>query len=195
MKINKTNWLVKLMPTGFTSCCTLAQLTVGVKAMLALTTSVSRLITLFIGLSIFLTGTAFSQAEDSALTMVREFRLGKNLGDMSYKLSRVTITYQSIAMTVGRQKADELLEKELAISVSRYQDQWDRNLAKAWAPLMTKSEFDSLVADKQKSPYIAKFSSLQKHAGAAMKTSSMDLLTKVMTEALTKALEKSTGQK
>jgi hypothetical protein len=166
-----------------------------VKAMSTLTTSFPRLLTLFVVLSIFLTGVVFAQTEDSALKMVRELRLGQNLGGMSYKLSKVTTTYQGIAAKVGPQKADEMLRAELAIAVPRHQDQWDRNLAKAWVPLMTASEFDSIAADKQRSPYAAKFSSLQNQAGAAMKADSEKLLTTVMTEALSKAFEKSIGQK
>ena len=163
--------------------------------MLKLTISFPRLRTLCVVLSIFLTGIVFAQTEDSALNMVRELRLGQNLGGMSYKLSKVTITFKGIAAKVGPQKADEMLKAELAYAVPRHQDQWDRNLAKAWAPLMTASEFDSMTANKQKSPYAAKFSSLQNEAGAAMKANSEKLLTTVMTEALSKAFEKLVGRK
>jgi hypothetical protein len=163
--------------------------------MSTLTTSFSWLKTLFVALSIFSVGIAFAQTEESALKMVRELRLGQNLGGMSYKLSKVTTTYQGIAAKVGPQKADEMLLVELAITVPRYQDQWDRNLAKAWTPLMTSSEFDSVAAEKQKSPYAAKFLSLQNQAGAAMKADSEKLLVTVMAEALNRAFEKSIGQK
>jgi hypothetical protein len=163
--------------------------------MSTLTTSFPRLRTLFVALSILVTGIAFAQTEESALKMVRELRLGQNLGGMSYKLSKVTATYQGIAAKVGPQKADEMLRAELAIAVPRHQDQWDRNLAKAWVPLMTSSEFDSIAVEKQKSPHAAKFSSLQNQAGAAMKADSEKLLVTVMTEALNKAFEKSNGQR
>jgi hypothetical protein len=168
---------------------------IKIKAMSTHTNSFSLLRTLLVAFSMLVTGVAFAQTEESALKMVRELRLGQNLGDMSYRLSKVTTTYQGLAGKVGPQKADEMLRAELSISVPRHQDQWDRSLAKAWAPLMTSNEFDSVAAEKQKSPYAAKFSSLQNQAGAAMKADSEKLLVIVMTEALNRAFERSSGHK
>ena len=135
-------------------------------------------------------GVALAQSDESALKMVKALRLGENLGGMSYKLAKLTTTYQGIALKLGPQKADELLRTELAIAVPKHQNQWDKNLAQAWAPLMTRDEFESLAAEKQKSPYAAKFMSLKNQAGATMKVKSEPLLTTVMAEALNWAFEK-----
>jgi hypothetical protein len=132
-------------------------------------------------------GTGFAQNDESALKMVKALRLGENLGGMSYNLAKLTTTYQGIAAKHGPQKADEMLRAELAISVPKHQEQWNRNLAQAWAPLMTREEFESIAAEKQKSPFSAKFVSLQNQAGAAMKAKSETLLTTVMSEALNRA--------
>ena len=139
---------------------------------------------------VFTVGVGFAQSDESALKMVKALRLGENLGGMSYKLSKLTTTYQGIAMKHGPQKADEMLRTELAISVPKHQEQWDKNLAQAWAPLMTRDEFESVAAEKQKSPFFAKFLSFQNQAGAAMKVKSEPLLTTVMAEALNRAFAK-----
>lgn len=157
--------------------------------------NLTQLKTLFVSLFLFATGIAFAQSEDSALKMVQALRLGQNLGSMGYQVSKTTTTYQGLVAKLGAQKADEIIRAELAIAVPHHQTQWDKNLAKVWAPLMTASEFDSIATEKQKSPYAAKFSSLQNQAGAAMKTESEKLLTSVVTEALTSALQKSRDQK
>ena len=148
-----------------------------------------------VALSVFVTGIAFSQGEESALEMVRKLHLGQNLGIMSYELSKATTTYQGIAANVGYQKADELLKRELESAVLQHQAQWDKNLARAWAPLMTPGELESVTSEKRESPYAAKFLSFQNQAGTTMKADSENLLITITTEALTKALEKSLDQK
>lgn len=144
---------------------------------------------------VFTVGLAFAQSEDSALKMVKALKLGDNLGRMSYQMSKVTTTYQGIAAKVGPQKADEMLRAELATSVPKYQAQWDKNLAQAWAPLMSREEFESVTSQRQQSPFSAKFMSLQNQAGAAMKAKSEPVLTSVMTEVLTRIFEKTVAQK
>lgn len=138
---------------------------------------------------------AFAQSEDSALKMVKALRLGENLADMTYKLAKVTTTYKVVETTLGLQKADELLRAEIAVAAPNHQEQWNRNLAQAWAPLMTSAEFESVVAEKQKSPFASKFISLQDRAGVTMKTNSEPLLKTVLTEVLTSVLEKSMPKK
>lgn len=143
----------------------------------------------------FAFGAASAQDEASALRMVKSLGLGNNLAAMSYNFSKATQTHLGVASKVGPQKADEMLRAELAVTVPKYQDQWDKNLAQAWAPLMKNDEFVSVASQKQQSPHFAKFMSLQNQAGAAMKTKSQTLLTTVMTEALNGELAKSASSK
>jgi hypothetical protein len=138
---------------------------------------------------------AFGQSEESALKMVKALRLGENLAGMTYNFAKVTTTYRGIEATLGPQKADEILRAEIAVTVPKHQEQWNRNLAQAWAPLMTSAELDSVVADKQKSPFASKFVSLQDRAGATMKVNSEPLLKTVLTEVLTGVFEKSKPKK
>lgn len=138
---------------------------------------------------------AFAQNEESALKMVRALRLGENLAGMVYQFAKVTTTYRGVEAKVGPQKADQLLRAEIAVVVPRYQEQWNRNLAQAWAPLMTSAEFDSVATVKQQSPFASKFLSLQDRAGASMKTNSEPLLKTVLTEVLSSVFKKSTLKK
>jgi hypothetical protein len=146
-------------------------------------------------LLIFVTGAAFGQNEESALKMVQVLRLGENLAGMTYKFAKITTTYRGVEATIGPQKADELLRAEIAAAVPKHQGEWNGNLAQAWAPLMTSAEFDSVVSEKQKSPFASKFLSLQDRAGAAMKVNSESLLKTVLTEVLTGIFEKSMPKK
>lgn len=143
----------------------------------------------------FAFGVAFAQDETSALRMVRSLGLGNNLGAMSYNLSKITQTHLGVASKIGPEKADQMLRAELAVTVPKYQDQWDKNLAQAWAPLMTNDEFASVASQKQQSSHFAKFMSLQNQAGATMKAKSQALLTTVMTEVLNGELAKSVSGK
>ena len=144
---------------------------------------------------IFIASVAFGQSEERALKMVQALRLGENLAGMTYKFAKITTTYRGVEATLGQQKADELLRAEIAVAVPKHQGEWNRNLAQAWAPLMASEEFDSVVAEKQKSPFASKFMSLQDRAGATMKVNSEPLLKAVLTEVLTGVFEKSMPKK
>jgi len=98
---------------------------------------------------IFVTSVAFGQSEEHALKMVQALRLGENLSGMIYQFAKITTTYRGIEAKLGPQKADELLRAEIAVSVPKHQGEWNRNLALAWAPLMTSDELDSLASEKK----------------------------------------------
>ncbi|MDR7305683.1 hypothetical protein [Rhodoferax saidenbachensis] len=138
---------------------------------------------------------ALAQTEERALKMVQVLRLGDNLSDMTYQFAKNTTTYKIVEKTLGPQKADELLRAEIAVAVPKHQDEWNHTLAQAWAPLMTAEEFDSVVSEKQKSPFAPKFMSLQGQAGATMKVSAEPLLKTVLMEVLTGIFEKSMPKK
>lgn len=143
----------------------------------------------------FSTLIAFGQSEESALKMVKALRLGENLAGMTYTFAKTTTTYKGVEAKLGPQKADELLRAEIAVAVPKHQEQWNKNLALAWAPLMTSAEFDSVVSDKQSSPFASKFMSLKERAGATMKVNSEPLLKTVLTEVLRGVFEKSMPKK
>lgn len=144
---------------------------------------------------IFATGLAFGQSDDSALKMVKALRLGDNLVGLTYQIAKTTTTFKIVETTLGPQKADELLKAEMALVLPKYREQWNANLARAWAPLMTSAEFDSVASDKQQSPFAGKFVSSQDKAGAAMKVNSEPLLKTVLAEVLTGVFEKAMPKK
>jgi len=166
-------------------------MTFNVKTMFNSTRIFSALRVATVSVVLLIYGVAFGQTEESALRMVKALRLGENLAGMTYRFAKLTTTYRGIEATLGRQKADELLRAEIAVAVPKHQDLWNRNLAKAWVPLMTSEEFDSVASNRKKSPFASKFLSVRDQAGAAMKANSEPLLKIVLAEVLTGAFEKS----
>ena len=163
-----------------------------------MSTSRKLLIAFRIGIAsvlMFATLIAFGQSEESALKMVKALRLGENLTGMTYKIAKATTTYKGVEAELGPQKADALIRTEIAVSVPKHQEQWNRNLAHAWAPLMTSAEFDSVASDKQNSPFAPKFVSLQEQAGNMMKVHSEPLLKTVLTDVLRGVFEKSKSKR
>ena len=137
---------------------------------------------------------AFAETDESALKMVKSLRIGENLMSMSYQAALLTTTQQGIAKSLGAKRANEMLKEELAITVPKYQDEWN-NLAQAYSGLLTSEEFESLAVLKQQSPYMQKFLAARVKAGTAMQAKSKDLLIKVVSEALNSAFRKSTDKK
>jgi hypothetical protein len=140
---------------------------------------------------IVLPSLVLGQSEESALRMVKALRLGENLEGMTYQFAKVTTTYRGIEARLGPQQADTLLRAEIAVVAPKHQEQWNKNLAQAWQPLMTPEEIDSIITQKQQSPYASKFMSLQDKAGTTMKANSEPWLKTVLAEVLTGVFEKS----
>lgn len=159
----------------------------------------SRLAPLLRGLAtlslLWVAGFAYGQSEDGALRMVKTLRLGENLAGMTYQFAKLTTTYRGVEVTIGTQKADELLRSEIVAALPKYQEQWNKNLAQAWAPLMTNAEIESVTTEKQQSPFSGKFVSLQDKAGAAMKIKSEPLLKDVLADVLGHVFEKAMPKK
>lgn len=146
-------------------------------------------------LNFFICLSAFAQTDESALKMVKSLRIGENLMSMSYQAALLTTTQQGIAKSLGVKRANEVLKEELSITVPKYQDEWNRNLAQAYSGLLTPEEFESLAVLKQQSPYMQKFLAARVKAGTAMQAKSKDLLIKVVSEALNSSFRKSTDKK
>lgn len=119
--------------------------------------------------------------------MVQALGLGGNLMPMSENVASHTQTYNGIKNTIGEEKAKSLLKKHLITTVSKYQMQWNSNLASSYSALLTQEEMRSLTTLKQKSPYLTKFQAIQGQVGENMQTKSKDLLKIVVSEALNSA--------
>lgn len=140
---------------------------------------------------LFAANPSFSQDKECALEAIRTLRLGAGFQILSQQVAKSTTTYRVLQNKLGQLKADELMNAELAASIQKYQDQWDRNLAQAWGALMTCEELTSLASLKQQSSYSRKFMSLNNQAAAAMQNQSQPLLNTAVSEALTRAFTQS----
>jgi hypothetical protein len=125
--------------------------------------------------------------ELAALDMVKRLRLGENMKDIGLQAASRTQTYLIITKTVGPEKARAVVTEELGKAAPKYQGQWDRNLASAYAPLFSAEELQSIAEKQRQSPYINKFMSKQNEVGTAMQAKSTELLKSYLTEAMTAA--------
>jgi NAD-dependent oxidoreductase involved in siderophore biosynthesis len=148
-----------------------------------------RLIAAFVALAVC--SHAFAQSEASALKMVKALNLGSNLATMSFRFAKLTHTQMGVAMNVGPALADQWLNEEIANALPKCQDQWDINLAQSWQPLLTDAEFESIAKLKQQSPDLAKFKSVYGQVNGTMQAKSTKLMTDMVTEIITKTMERS----
>lgn len=129
-------------------------------------------------------------APANALAFVQERHLGESLGWLGYQVASRTVTFSAVVDAVGRTKAQELVQDELQSLQPQYQQEWDRNLAAAYAASFTVDELAALdVADP--APDVAnKFRNKQRDVGLDMKERSSELLKVYVSTALDNALKK-----
>lgn len=129
-------------------------------------------------------------AGDSALTFVQERHLGESLGWLGYQVASHTVTFATIVETVGRTKAQEIVQDELQSLQPQYQQEWDRNLAAAYAASFSPEELKALDAADPAPDVANKFRNKQRDVGADMKDRSSELLKVYVSTALDNALKK-----
>lgn len=129
-------------------------------------------------------------AGDSALTFVQERHLGESLGWLGYQVASHTVTFATIVETVGRTKAQEIVQDELQSLQPQYQQEWDRNLAAAYAASFSLEELKALDAADPAPDVANTFRNKQRDVGADMKDRSSELLKVYVSTALDNALKK-----
>lgn len=117
-------------------------------------------------------------------------KLGSNLSSMAKKVAERTQTYQMIKFELGASETDKLIAIELGLTIEKYQDEWNQNLANAYSEFLTIEEINSLYYNGKHSPYFDKQLKLNRKIGASMQNKSKELLTKVVSEAVSKAFKK-----
>lgn len=127
---------------------------------------------------------------DSALTFVQDRHLGESLGWLGYQVASHTVTFATIVETVGRTKAQEIVQDELQSLQPQYQQEWDRNLAAAYSASFTPEELQGLDAPDPAPEVANKFRNKQRDVGADMKDRSSELLKVYVSTALDNALKK-----
>ena len=133
--------------------------------------------------------------EAAALDMVKRLRLGENMKAIGLQAASRSQTYLIITKTVGPEKARAVVTEELEKAAPKYQSQWDKNLASAYAPLFSAEELQSIAEKQRQSPYINKFMAKQNEVGAAMQSKSTELLKNYVAEAMTTAFRRAVPTK
>ena len=136
-----------------------------------------------------------ADAATAALDMVKRLRLGENMKTIGLQAASRSQTYLIITKTVGPDKARAVVSEELDKAAPKYQGQWDKNLASAYAPLFSAVELQSIAEKQRQSPHIDKFVAKQNEVGAAMQSKSTELLKEYVTEAMTNAFRRTAPTK
>ena len=75
-------------------------------------------------------------------------------------------------------------DAEIDAAVARHGDEWARNLALAWDPLLTDDEMGSLVEQGAASPHAERYAAARDEAAAAMAALSQDLFRDILAEVI-----------
>lgn len=126
----------------------------------------------------------------SALAFVQDRHLGESLGWLGYQVASRTVTFTTIVEAVGRTKAQEIVQDELQHLQPQYQQEWDRNLAAAYAASFTPDELTALDVGDPPPDVANKFRTKQRDVGLDMKSRSSELLKVYVSTALDNALKK-----
>lgn len=134
--------------------------------------------------------TPLHAAPSSALAFVQDRHLGEGLGWLGYQVASRTVTFATIVETVGRTKAQEIVQDELQYLQPQYQQEWDRNLAAAYASSFSPEELTALDVGDPPPDIANKFRAKQRDVGLDMKGRSSELLKVYVSTALDNALKK-----
>jgi hypothetical protein len=128
-------------------------------------------------------------SKNPALAMVERFNMGSNLEFMAVQVAVKTVTFTMVVKKHGASDAAFVLKQKIKDVIPLYQDQWNQNLAKAYAKHLTPDELRALALDGKGSPHVKKLLVVQSATGEDMQKISTSILTDLVTKALTNALE------
>jgi hypothetical protein len=137
-----------------------------------------------------LAGEAAPAIPSSALAFVQDRHLGDSLAWLGYQVASRTETFTAIVQAVGRTKAQEIVQDELQYIQPQYQQEWNRNLAQAYAASFTSEELQALNVGEPPQDIANKFRTKQRDVGMDMKSRSSELLKLYVSTALDNALKK-----
>ena len=147
------------------------------------------------GTALLIAGLAWSACfaadpEAAALDMVKRLHLGDNMKTIGLQAALRSQTYLIITKSVGPEKGRSVVSEELERVAPKYQGQWDKNLASAYAPLFSAEELQSIAEKQRQSPHFSKFMAKQNEVGAAMQSKSTELLKSYIADAMTSAFRR-----
>ena len=90
---------------------------------------------------------------------------------------------------MGDSEGRELIKETFDTTVSKYQHEWDSNLADSYLEHMSIEEINSLYYNGKKSIYSDKENNVKSDIGDSMKSKSSDLLKTVISESLNVAYD------
>lgn len=132
-------------------------------------------------------GIRASEVDDSALAFVEDRHLGESLGWLGYQVASRTATFGSIVEAVGKTEAQTLVKDELQRLQPQFQQQWDRNMAAAYAQFFSADELRALNRGDGQPMLANKLRAKQNDVGMDMKARSADLLKDFVSQALNNA--------
>lgn len=127
------------------------------------------------------------EVDDTALAFVRERQLGDGLGWLGYQVASRTVTFTDLVERLGKTQAQTLVQAELKRLQPQYQGQWERNLAAAYAHSFSVDELRLLNQGQGSTALKSRFKVRNNEVGQEMKTSSSQLLSEFVAQALTNA--------
>lgn len=151
-------------------------------------TSLSGLIAgwmLMVGLGASLVQAA--EVDDTALAFVQQRHLGDGLGWQGYQLASRTEVFANLVETLGKTRAQVLVQVELQRLQSQYQGRWEQNLAAAYAHSFSVEELRQLNDGKGSPALMNRFKARNNEVGQEMKARSADLLAEFVSRALDSA--------
>ncbi|MEE3504725.1 hypothetical protein QN399_00360 [Pseudomonas sp. 10C3] len=124
------------------------------------------------------------QGNDVALAFVQQRHLGDSLAWLGYQVASRTVAFATLVQKVGKTQAQTTVQDALQHLQPRYQEQWNSNMATAYAESFTPDELRELNEGSPSSALANKFRARQKDVGMSMKAKSDELLETFVSKAL-----------
>ena len=130
-----------------------------------------------------------AKASDSpALRLVRERRMGQNLGTLAWDIARASNSLGVVAEKYGADKATAVMAVEIQKLVPKYIERWEENMADAYAHQLTADELTSIAKEGRQSPHFQKLMAAQSAVGQEMRTSGRPIVEELVTKAFSNAI-------
>ena len=125
----------------------------------------------------------------AAVQFVRQTGANRNFKLFLSQAAARTTTLQGLVAMHGFEEVRPVLESEILSVISKYGDLWDENLASSYLEFFSPGELESILKDKQESPYAQKFRAEQDAVGRSMQKLSESILKDALGEVLLAVFE------
>lgn len=125
-----------------------------------------------------------AQEHDAALAFVQQRHLGDSLAWLGYQVASRTVTFTALVQKMGKTQAQTTVQTALQHLQPSYQEQWNSNMAAAYAESFTLNELRELNEGNAPTALATKFRAKQKDVGMSIKSKSDELLKSFVAKAL-----------